>query len=49
MRQLLSKLNQLSQENEIAFEEGNTIPWDQVFSSLITKLTAYMLVHSHSL
>ena len=40
MRQLLTKLNAICQENETTFEEGNTILWDLVLSSLITKLTA---------
>ena len=49
MRQLLTKLNVICEENETMFEEGNTVLWDLVLSSLITKLTAYMLMHVHSL
>ena len=43
MRQLLSKLNEISKSYEDHFEEQNTMDWDIIFSSLLTRITAFFL------
>lgn len=46
MRQLISKLHEISKPYEERFDEQNTMDWDIIFSSLLTRITAFFLYNS---